>query len=501
MLSPTVLAAAGVVALLILSKLAFTPKQLPNEPEVIPHWMPFFGHAFRFAKSKREFFRWANRKVEGQAFSVPMGGRRHYIFSDPVDIAGIHKNGKTLSIRGFVRFIYISIWGFKAADADQMWNIKPEWHRMDLEWLLSDKNDIIAMQYLQRIEEQLRNLDAEIDAAPKKTITRPGLKTVVDVQGKATVQVLYGATTLQKHPGLLDDLTTMVRDGFWGLLFRAPRFLYRDAYEARDRIINTYADLVENIETRKDVSQYLYERTVYLTQSGMSPQCQGADMLRTMFASLLNSMPTGYLALLHILAEPGLADEVRKELADAQYSSDRSPAELLEILPTKMPLLRSIWHETLRMHNNSLTVREVVADTQFTGKKKWFVQKGGVINIPCGLMHFNEALHPDAESFHARRFLEKSLGGEGESHARTTKPFGGGTTYCPGRVFAEKQMIGMVAAMVMRYNLEIANADWKMPLVSEFDDITKQPNVWLKISKRNIVTSRATKDLVEVTDL
>lgn len=59
MLSPTVLAAAGVVALLILSKLAFTPKQLPNEPEVIPHWMPFFGHAFRFAKSKREFFRWA----------------------------------------------------------------------------------------------------------------------------------------------------------------------------------------------------------------------------------------------------------------------------------------------------------------------------------------------------------------------------------------------------------------------------------------------------------
>ena len=418
-----------------------------------------------------------------------MGGRRHYIFSDPVDIAGIHKNGKTLSIRGFVRFIYISIWGFKAADADRMWEIKPEWHRMDLEWLLSDKNDIIAMQYLQRIEEQLRNLDAEIEAAPEKSITRPGLKTVVDVQGKATVQVLYGATTLQKHPGLLDDLTTMVRDGFWGLLFRAPRFLYRNAYEARDRIINTYADLVENIETRKDVSQYLYERTVYLTQSGMSPQCQGADMLRTMFASLLNSMPTGYLALLHILAEPGLADEVRKELADTLYSSDRSPAELLQILPTKMPLLRSIWHETLRMHNNSLTVREVVANTEFTGKKKWFVQKGGVINIPCGLMHFNEALHPDAECFHARRFLETSLGGEGESHARTTKPFGGGSTYCPGRVFAEKQMIGMVAAMVMRYDLEIANADWQMPLVSEFDDITKQPTVWLKISKRNMLQS------------
>lgn len=52
-----------------------------------------------------------------------------------------------------------------------------------------------------------------------------------------------------------------------------------------------------------------------------------------------------------------------------------------------------------------------------------------------------------------------------------------------GRAFAEKQIIGMVAAMLMRRNLEIANTDWKIPLVSEFDD-TKQPPVWRKISKR-----------------
>ncbi|KAJ5822472.1 cytochrome P450 [Penicillium robsamsonii] len=483
MVSPAVLATAAVTVVFLFAQRYFSLPVLPNEPLLIPHWMPFFGHAFSFARSKRSFFRWANAKTGGQPFSVPMGGRRHYIFSDPADIAGIHKNGKTLSIRGFVRFIYISIWGFKPADADAMWEIKPEWHRMDIEWLLSDKNDQIAVNYLHRIEEQLCVLDAEVEGAPDKAIVRPGLKTVVDVQGKATCQVLYGATTLEKHPELLDDLTTMVRDGFWGLLFRAPRFLFRNAYEARDRIINTYADLAENIETRKDISPYLYERTVYLTQQGISPRAQGADMLRTMFASLLNSMPTGYLALLHILAEPGLADEVRKELIDCGYL-ERSPKEMLEILPGKMPLLRSIWHETLRMHNNSLTVREVTADTKFTGKNTWQVQKGGVINIPCGLMHFNEALHPDPESFHARRFMEKDLGGEGESHARTTKPFGGGSTHCPGRVFAEKQMIGLVAALLMRYDMGIVNADWKMPLVSEFDDITKQPTVWVRISKR-----------------
>ncbi|KAJ6142458.1 hypothetical protein N7471_001911 [Penicillium samsonianum] len=170
----------------------------------------------------------------------------------------------------------------------------------------------------------------------------------------------------------------------------------------------------------------------------MSPQCQGADMLRTMFASLLNSMPTGYLALLHILAETGLAHEPCGTAGDP---ADKNAAAALH-------LARNTSHAQ-QLPNGA----EVVADTQFTGKKKWFVQKSGVINIPCGLVHFNEALHPDAESFHARRFLEKSLGGEGESHARTTKPFGGGATHCPGRVFTEKQMIGMVASIVMPLGL------------------------------------------------
>ena len=197
-------------------------------------------------------------------------------------------------------------------------------------------------------------------------------------------------------------------------------------------------------------------------------------------------MPTAYLSLLHILAEPGLVEDVRKELYDNGYQS-LEPADLPETIPNKLPLLRSIWHETLRMHNNSLTVREVTADTELVGHKTWTLKKGGVVNIPCGLMHYNESLHPDSAGYHPRRFMDKQRGGEGENAGRTTKPFGGGSTHCPGRVFAEKQMIGLISSVVMRYDLEIVSEGYKIPLIGEFDTLARQKDIYIKFQKRKAV--------------
>jgi cytochrome P450 len=102
-------------------------------------------------------------------------------------------------------------------------------------------------------------------------------------------------------------------------------------------------------------------------------------------------------------------------------------------------------------------------------------------------MHYNEALHPDADNYHPRRFMEKKLGGEGENAARTTKPFGGGSTHCPGRVFAEKQMIGVISAVVMRYDLEVTSPGWEIPLIGEFDTLARQKDIFINFSKRQPV--------------
>ncbi|KAI5194191.1 hypothetical protein AUEXF2481DRAFT_45295 [Aureobasidium subglaciale EXF-2481] len=500
LITSTHLYIAGGIVLLYATLLRFTVggKSSKDEPNQIPHWIPVIGHAFRFALNKREFFLWADRINAKKPFTVLLGGRKHYIFSDPADCAAIHKNGKSLHIRGFVRFIYLYIWGFLPEDADRMWEIKQEWHRIDLDWLLDPaKNRVITQTYLRHLEGQFKDLDNALEQSEKGVLRQAGLKTVVDLQGKATGATLWGETTMKLNPGLMDDLTVMVRDGFWPLLFNAPRWMFPKPYAARQRLHEAFADMITNIDDRPDMSVYVQERTRYLTSQGMSAQCQGADNLRTMFASLLNSMPTGYLALVHILTEPGLVDDVRAELENAGWadavaasadSRDDALEPLIAIIPDKLPLMRSIWYETLRIHNNSLTVREVIAPTELSGKsgRTWRLEKGGVVSIPCGLMHYNEKLHPDPDGFHPGRFMEKTLGGEGESASRTLKPFGGGSTHCPGRVFAEKQMIGLVAGMIWRYDMTIVNKKQKIPKVGEFDNLAKQPAIWLDVRTRDL---------------
>lgn len=226
-----------------------------------------------------------SRRNARQPFSVLLGGRKHYIFSDPADCAAVHRNSKSLHIRGFVRFIYIYIWGFDPADADQMWEIKQEWHRIDLDWLLEPaKTQVITEKYLRKLEEEFAGLDEQLDKSETGALRLAGLKAVIDIQGKATGATLWGETTMALNPGLMDDLTVMVRDGFWPLLFNAPKFMFPKPYAARQRIKDAFADMVVNVDARTDMSVYVQERTRYLTSQGMSPQCQGADNLRTMFA-------------------------------------------------------------------------------------------------------------------------------------------------------------------------------------------------------------------------
>jgi hypothetical protein len=57
---PYGLVAVG-ITVVYLALLRFTKggKWRPDEPKMIPHWLPFFGHAFRFAINKRTFFLWA----------------------------------------------------------------------------------------------------------------------------------------------------------------------------------------------------------------------------------------------------------------------------------------------------------------------------------------------------------------------------------------------------------------------------------------------------------
>lgn len=214
-----------------------------------------------------------------------IAGKNHYVFSDLADIGAIHKNTQDITFRWTKIFVYTHLLGFSKKDAELMWDIDRDAERIDHRWLLGkDEQAEDTAKYFYNVQEHIDALDRDVGASDSKVIEVDGLLTVINLEGTATVETFYGKTTVKRHPKLIDDMMYIVTKGFKPFLFEFPRFLAPKAYSARDRIINTFIELNEELESRKDISGYFLERYRYLKEQGAPPSAAGADMFRHLFA-------------------------------------------------------------------------------------------------------------------------------------------------------------------------------------------------------------------------
>jgi cytochrome P450 len=119
------------------------------------------------------------------------------------------------------------------------------------------------------------------------------------------------------------------------------------------------------------------------------------------------------------------------------------------------------------------------------------LRKGAVIAMPSSLLHHDLAIHVEPEVFNPERFLPRDLGGMGtQVSSATLRPFGGGISYCPGRVFAEKQVTGFLAGFLVRYNFTVAGGGRveavEVPKNADFFYVTKEKNIELVLRKQEL---------------
>lgn len=73
------------------------------------------------------------------------------------------------------------------------------------------------------------------------------------------------------------------------------------------------------------------------------------------------------------------------------------------------------------------------------------------LQLPISELHFNnEAWGKNADSFAPNRFVENPK----LAKSLAFRPFGGGTTQCPGRFYARRAISAFIALLVSRYELE-----------------------------------------------
>ena len=118
--------------------------------------------------------------------------------------------------------------------------------------------------------------------------------------------------------------------------------------------------------------------------------------------------------------------------------------------------LNAAWDETIRMSAFSASVRHVTEDTVIGGK---LLRKGNRLMIPYRQLHFDQTVFgAQIESFVSDRFLKDKTLTKGGSW----RPFGGGTTQCPGRFAAKQVVISFIAILLKRFHVQV-NGRQKFP--------------------------------------
>ena len=166
----------------------------------------------------------------------------------------------------------------------------------------------------------------------------------------------------------------------------------------------------------------------------------------------------------YILHDNKLMEILREETCDAVESEPLRMVGALEACPR----LEAVSHEVLRLVTSSMSVRTVVAPTTIGGKT---LLPGNDIFIPYRQMHLDPAVFGlDSHRFNSKRFLDESL-----KKSPSYRPFGGGTTYCPGRFLAKREVLAFVALALNRFESVIVH---EQGCVSQFPRLeTRKPSL------------------------
>jgi cytochrome P450 len=145
-----------------------------------------------------------------------------------------------------------------------------------------------------------------------------------------------------------------------------------------------------------------------------------------------------------------------------------------------MPFLAAVCNETLRLYPPAAsTVRQAAVPTTMGGVP---IPKGTTAHISPWAINRSRALWgDDADKFNPDRWLEgpdAAIGGATSSQAFLT--FLHGPRTCIGQSFARLEMKCLLAALIMRFDLEVADPDRKIE-VDGFITIKPQGGMRLKM--------------------
>lgn len=302
---------------------------------------------------------------------------------------------------------------------------------------------------------------------------------------------IYGPENIfAMHPELEDEFWQF-EDGMLGLVVDLlPALTARKAHRARKKVLDGLIEYVKE-ERHKRACPLIQERVQTNLSFGMSQEMAGHAELILMFGILGNAVPTNFWLISNIFSRPELLERIRKEVQNAldlKRPLDGSSGAEIElkvtifakkINMTSCPLLYSCYRETLRDISLLTSARMALEDTlvpRGADKGDYILRKNSVVQIAGGVVQKDLNIWgKDAKEFNPERFILPA-GQSKLSSTQTAAPlpigvpssafraYGGGTVICPGRHFAQSELMTLAAVLALAFDMtEPDGATLKLP--------------------------------------
>ena len=250
-----------------------------------------------------------------------------------------------------------------------------------------------------------------------------------------------------------------------------PNIMAPKGYKAREKLVDAFRRYFDN-NPRGRGSGLTDARYNAHTKYGLTTTNMGRLEVGTLIGILVNTVPSLFYMLVHIYSDEALLGELRDELeacvsTAAPILGTSHPVRYLNVYAMKenCPLFQSTFHEVLRVHSLGATSRVVLRDTVLNAT--YLLKAGAIVQMPTSVIHSDPATWgPSAKSFDPRRFLKQdsTTGKEPKrSPAAAFRPWGGGSTLCPGRHFASTEIMSLAAMLILRFDMVPLEGDWVVP--------------------------------------
>ncbi|KAI8262806.1 Cholesterol 7-alpha-monooxygenase [Colletotrichum sp. SAR11_239] len=302
---------------------------------------------------------------------------------------------------------------------------------------------------------------------------------------EAAIMTLAGRRLIDKYPEFVDamwEYDKVAMKLMYGLptwMNPGPRKAQKKALDMMEAFLQDAWDTFDwdGMEAAADWeptfgSRLQREHAKFWKERKFSMKSRAAQHLGIQSGFNVNSIPQTAWVVMELAKNPSLWRAVKEEVQGAIVPDPVTSKPAIDVTKLlALPLLQSVYAETLRLHVSINVTREVMEPLEWDG---YVLPKGSLVQAPTQIGLQDESVwgvegHP-ASIFWAERHIkyvnkEDELGNvkmamEFSMAGRPSDyfPYGGGVSMCPGRFFA-KQEIMLVAAMIVS-SFEIEFIEW-----------------------------------------